>query len=276
VSRPPEVILDEARKLQALGIRELILIAQDTTDYGHDLGIKNGLAKLLGDLVEAAPAIDWIRVLYAYPGYVTDELIEMMAAHEQILPYLDMPLQHVQRDILKRMRRPANLEWVFQTIAKMRARMPNLALRTTFLVGFPGESEKDFQALLEFVKEMRFDRLGVFPFSLEAGTESEQLGDPIPGEVKQARRARLMSLQKEISLQKNQAFIGKQLDVLIEGQGDGVSMGRSYRDAPEIDGLVIVEGKLPVGEILPVRITGALPYDLMGVVVEEKTRENSP
>jgi ribosomal protein S12 methylthiotransferase len=264
-SRPPEVILEEARSLQKTGLRELVLIAQDTTDYGHDLGMKEGLAQLLEKLVVAVPHIDWIRILYAYPGYVTDRLIDVMAAHPQILPYLDMPLQHAHPATLERMRRPANLEWIHRTLDKMRRAMPDLAFRTTFLVGYPGETETEFQALLDFVEEIRFDRIGTFQFSFETGTPSEPLGDPVPAEVKQERYERLMERQAAISLQKNQAFVGRTLPALIEGQGDGLSVGRTYRDAPEIDGLVIIEGDLPVGEIQPVKITGAMTYDLTGV-----------
>lgn len=265
VSRPPQLILDEARMLQARGLRELILIAQDTTDYGHDLGLKDGLSDLLEGLVQAAPQVDWIRIMYAYPGYITDRLIGTLAAHPQIVPYLDMPLQHAHPDVLRRMRRPANIDWVHHTLQKMRATLPGLALRTTFIVGYPGETETEFQALLDFIQEIRFDRVGAFQFSFEPGTSSEPLGDPIPPEVKQERYERLMALQQPISLEINQSWVGKTLPVLIEGQGDGLSIGRSYRDAPEIDGMVIVEGELPLGALLPVRITGAMTYDLTGV-----------
>jgi ribosomal protein S12 methylthiotransferase len=265
VSRPPDAILEDARLLQELGVREVNLIAQDTSDYGHDLGIEDGLSILLENLVKAAPAIDWIRILYTYPGCVTDRLIGIMAETPQILPYLDIPLQHGHPDVLRRMRRPANIEWVYRTIEKMRAVIPNLALRTTFIVGYPGETEEEFQALLEFVEQLRFDRVGVFKFSFEPGTDSESLGDPVPPEVKEERRGRLMELQQRISLEKNIALIGQTLTVLVEGHGDGISLGRSTRDAPEIDGMVIVEEEIPVGEMVPVQITGAMPYDLTGV-----------
>ena len=267
VSRPLEVIVDEARQLSEMGLHELNLIAQDTTDYGYDLGMKDGLVRLLERLTEAVPGIDWIRILYAYPGYVTDRLIEVMTIQPQVLPYLDMPLQHAHPDTLRRMKRPANMDWVYRTLEKMRAAMPTLALRTTFIVGYPGETEGEFQTLLDFVKEIRFDRVGTFQYSFEPGTASEPLGDPIPPEVKEERYDRLMALQQGISLERNQSFMGKTMDVLFEGYGDGVSIGRSYRDAPEIDGLVIVEGQAPLGELLPVRINGALTYDLSGVLV---------
>jgi ribosomal protein S12 methylthiotransferase len=273
VSRPIEAVLATARQLQAAGARELVLIAQDTTDYGHDLGMKDGLSRLLEALVENVPQVDWIRMMYAYPGAVSDRLIETIASHQptigtrpHILPYLDMPLQHAHPDMLKRMRRPANVEWVHRTLEKMRRLLPDLALRTTFIVGYPGETEAEFQTLLDFVQEIRFDRVGAFQFSFEPGTSSEALGDPVPAQVKQERYDRLMALQQPISLEKNQAQVGKTLPVLIEGQGDGISLGRTYRDAPEIDGMVVIEGSAPVGEILPVRISGAFAYDLAGVV----------
>jgi ribosomal protein S12 methylthiotransferase len=269
VSRPMQVIIDEARQLCDMGVREINLIAQDTTDYGYDLGMKDGLAHLLEQLAYAVPHIDWIRIMYAYPGYVTDRLIEVMSTHPQVLPYLDMPLQHAHPDTLRRMKRPANMEWVYRTLEKMRLAMPGLAIRTTFIVGYPGETEEEFQTLLDFVEEMRFDRVGTFQFSFEPGTTSEPLGDPIPPEVKAERYDRLMTLQQGISLARNQTFMGKNLDVLFEGYGDGVSIGRSYRDAPEIDGLVIVEGHAPRGDLLPVRITGAMAYDLSGLLVTE-------
>jgi ribosomal protein S12 methylthiotransferase len=266
VSRPLDSILAEARALQDMGVHEIILIAQDTTDYGHDLGMVNGLAGLLKGLVQAVPEVDWIRVMYAYPGYVTDELIEVMARHPQVLPYLDMPLQHAHPATLKRMRRPANMDWVYHTLEKMRRNIPDLALRTTFIVGYPGETDQEFQALLDFIQEIRFDRVGAFQYSFEPGTTAEPLGDPLPAEVKQGRWEQLMASQQAISLERNQSLVGRSLDVLIEGRGDGISIGRSYRDAPEIDGLVIIEGQVPVGDLVPVRINGAMPYDLTAVL----------
>jgi len=276
-SRPMDAIIAETRLLQQSGVRETILIAQDTTDFGQDKGLKHGLAKLLQRMTSEVPEMDWIRIMYAYPGYVSDELIETMAARRQILPYLDIPLQHGHPDTLKRMRRPANIDWVYRTIEKMRQAMPELAIRTTFIVGYPGETEEEFQALLDFTEELKFDRVGAFTFSFEPGTSSEPLGDPIPEEVKQERLDRLMTLQQGISLRNNQAFIDQTLDVLIDGFADpdetGVQLavGRSYRDAPEIDGLVFVEPHpkanhpLQIGQIIPVKITGAMTYDLTGI-----------
>jgi ribosomal protein S12 methylthiotransferase len=192
-------------------------------------------------------------------------MIEVMATYPQIVHYLDMPLQHAHPMTLRRMRRPANIEWVHATLAKMRTSMPDLALRTTFIVGYPGETEDEFQALLDFVKEIRFDRVGTFKFSFEPGTTSEPLGDPVPADVKEERYQRLMELQQGISLERNQDYVGRRLDVLVEGSGEGISLGRSYRDAPEIDGMVIVEGEAPVGTFAPVRINGAMAYDLSAV-----------
>ena len=166
--------------------------------------------------------------MYAYPGYVSDELIETMARHSQILPYLDMPLQHGHRRTLKRMKRPANIEWVHRTIQKLRTTIPGLAIRSTFIVGYPGETEAEFQTLMGFVNDLKFDRLGAFEFSFETGTASEPLADPIPQPLKSERRRRLMELRERISLQKNLEFVGQTLDVIIEGTGDGLSVGRSY------------------------------------------------
>ncbi|MEY2817542.1 MAG: hypothetical protein RL275_1005 [Chloroflexota bacterium] len=270
VSRPVESIINEARTLRDNGVRELILIAQDSTDYGHDLGMKDGLATMLEQLTDAVPDMDWIRIMYSYPGYVTDRMIEVMATRKQILPYLDIPLQHAHPKTLYRMKRPSNMDWVHKTLAKMRATIQDLAIRTTFIVGYPGETDEEFQALYDFVEQTRFDRAGAFQFSFEPGTTSAPLGDPVPAEVKQERYERLMELQQNISLQVNQSYVGKTLDVLVEGFDNGISVGRSYRDAPEVDGYVVVEGKAKVGDIVPVRVTGAFAYDLTGVLLDQQ------
>ena len=274
VSRPLESIVAEAVRLQDTGLKELMLIAQDSTDYGYDLGMKDGLAQLLDAIAEAAPGIPWLRIMYAYPGYVTPRLMETMAKHKQVLPYLDMPLQHGHRETLKRMRRPAKVEWVYETIGKLRELMPDLAVRTTFIVGYPGETEEEFGALLTMLRDLEFDRVGAFQYSYELGTPSAALPNHVDDAIKLDRYERLMELQQGISLKKNQALVGKTLDILVEGHGAGededglntgdvISLGRSYRDAPEIDGYVLVEGELPVGEIVPARITGATTYDLL-------------
>lgn len=266
VSRPVDRIVREAMRLAQIGVKELVLIAQDTTDYGHDRGDRDGLAELLDRLVEAAPDVPWIRIMYAYPGFITPRLVETMARHHQVLHYLDIPLQHAHAAILKRMRRPTNVDRVRQTVRELRRLMPDIAIRTTFIVGYPGETEAEFRALLDFVQEMRFDRLGVFAYWPEVGTPAALLPDQIPDQVKEERREQLMLLQQEISLQRNQEQVGRTLDVLLEGAGDGISVGRSFRDAPEIDGMVIVEQELPVGDMFPIRINGATTYDVMGTL----------
>jgi ribosomal protein S12 methylthiotransferase len=277
VSRPVDSIVAEAVRLQEMGVKEVMLIAQDSTDYGYDLGLKDGLAHLLEEIVQAAPDIPWLRIMYAYPGYVTPRLMDTIAKHEQILPYLDMPLQHGSRETLKRMKRPAKIEWVYDTVNKLRETIPHLAVRTTFIVGYPGETESEFNELMQFVEDLRFDRVGAFQYSYELGTPSATLANHVDDDVKQERYERLMALQQGISLAKNQDLVGQTLDILVEGHGEGededgeltgdmLSLGRSYRDAPEIDGYVIVEGELPVGEIVPVRITGATTYDLIATV----------
>lgn len=267
VSRPIANIINEAEQLVQNGIKEIILIAQDSTDYGSDLGIKNGLAQLLDELTTNIPQIPWIRILYAFPGVVTNEMINIMSSRNQILPYLDIPLQHANPRILKLMRRPSNMNSVRTTLQKLRSAMPEIAIRTTFIVGFPGETEEEFQDLLNFIEETKFDHVGAFKYFQEVGTTAEKLGDPISEAEKEDRLSRLMTLQQEISLKKNQAFIGKKLPILVEGYNEGISIGRSYRDAPEIDGLVFVEGELPIGELCEVRITDALAHDLVGLPI---------
>jgi ribosomal protein S12 methylthiotransferase len=263
VSRPVETIISEVKLLRDHGIQEINLIAQDVTDYGHDLGLKDALPDLLESIHAAAPEIPWVRLLYAFPGAVSDHLIDQICTARVVLPYLDIPLQHAHPDMLKRMKRPSNMDWVYRTIEKLRRGNPQIALRTTFIVGYPGETDEEFITLLEFVREIKFDRVGVFTFSFEPGTGSEALGDPIPQELKEERFNILMAEQEKISLAKNQGFVGRNLSVLIEGMDNSIAVGRSYRDAPEIDGLVIVEGRAPVGEIVEVQVTGAMEYDLI-------------
>jgi ribosomal protein S12 methylthiotransferase len=270
-SRPRESILREAALLAGEGIRELVLIAQDLTDYGNDIGLKDGLSYLLEDLCKT-PGIDWVRLMYAYPGAVTDRLIDVMAREPKIVKYLDIPLQHGHPATLRRMRRPSNIDWVYKTLAKMRAAIPELCVRTTFIVGYPGETEEEFDGLMRFVEDMQFDRVGVFTYSYEAQTPSGALPDQVPVALAEARREALMLRQQQISLTRNQRLVGKTLPVLIEGvdRKKGVSVGRTYRDAPEVDGLVIIEGTVPAGEIVPVKITGAMEYDLTGTVAQEQ------
>lgn len=279
-SRPVDAIVDEAQALVAAGAKELVLVAQDSTDYGRDWGEPNSLPRLLAAICNRTDErLRWVRLMYAYPGHVTDELIETMATHSKIVPYLDMPLQHGDPRTLRRMRRPSRLEMVYDHIAKLRAAMPNIALRTTFIVGFPGETEEEFQGLLDFAKAIEFDKVGAFTFSPEPGTPSADMPDQVPDDVKQARYGRLMEVQQPISLRKNQALVGKQLEILVEGEGkiagsgDPLLLGRSYRDAPEIDGLVLVPGLtgVPIGEMMEVHINGAMEYDLVGEALVMET-----
>ena len=269
-SRPVEEILRDSAELDAQGIRELILIAQDTTAYGIDRGEKDALPSLLEQVEKAAPNIPWIRILYAFPGFVSDHLIDLMAEDNHILPYLDIPLQHAHPDTLKRMLRPSDMDSVRKTLEYMRKRMPHIAIRSTFITGFPGETEEEFTALYQFIEAMEFDRVGVFPYYSEKDTPSAKFADDVPEEVKLERQEHLYLLQQEISHDINLRFVGKTLDVLIEGvQEDGMLVGRSYRDAPEIDGLVFVSGDAPLGEIVPVQITGTVgDYDLIGKAKE--------
>ena len=264
-SRPIETIVDEARQLAAQGVKEIILIAQDTTAYGRDRGQRDALPRLIEAILAAAPELPWLRLMYAYPQHTTPRLIQIMAQHPQVCHYLDIPLQHAHPETLRRMNRPHGVEKVRRLIAHLRQAMPDVALRTSFIVGYPGETEEEFEALLDFVEEMAFDRVGVFTYSREEGTAAADLPDQVPDQVKEERYQRLMELQQGISLARNQQMIGRTLDVLVEGSGEGLSVARSYRDAPEVDGLILVKEELPLGEMVPVLITEAMEYDLIGV-----------
>ena len=270
VSRPVDRIIEDAKALQDAGIQEIILIAQDITDYGHDLGLKEALTGLLETLVKAIPDIPWIRLMYTFPGYITEPLMQLMASEKQILPYIDIPLQHADPRVLQAMRRPKDIDQVRQTLSRLREVVDDVTLRTTFIVGYPNEDETAFQNLLDFIRDVQFDHLGAFAYSFEPGAPAEPMGDPVPEYVKVARLETLMQVQGEISLAHNQTFIGQTLDVLIEGvdEENRISIGRSYRDSPEIDGLVVVEGLAPVGEIVKVSINSAMTHDLVGKIVE--------
>jgi ribosomal protein S12 methylthiotransferase len=263
-SKPQEAILTEVGELVQQGVKEIILIAQDTGAYGLDLGHESALPSLINDVVAAAPELGWLRLMYTYPQRITASLIEAMASLPQVLHYVDMPLQHAHPQVLRRMNRPHDLSRVRAVIANLRRAMPDVALRTSFIVGYPGETEEEFQTLLDFMGEIAFDRVGVFAFSQEDGTQAALLPGQIQEEIKAERYDRAMELQQVISLARNQEFIGQQLEILIEGAGDNISVGRSYRDAPEVDGMVIVQGELPTNHFASVRITEALEYDLVG------------
>lgn len=267
VSRPMEDIVRDARLLQSEGVKEIVLISQDTTTYGRDLGLEDGLPSLLQKLIHSIPDVPWLRILYTFPGSISSRLIEVMASTPQIVPYLDLPLQHAHPDVLHRMQRPKDMGWVRNTLQRMRSAIPDLALRSTFIVGFPGESETEFKTLLDFIQEAQFDRVGIFPYYAEKGTAAEALGGKVADEVKQERLQRLAEAQEKISLAHNQAFVGKTLSMLVEGVDASISIGRSYRDAPEIDGLVIAEGQAKIGEMVRVQISGALVHDLTGNIL---------
>lgn len=266
VSRSVEDVVLDALFLQSEGVKEINLIAQDVTAYGIDRGEKDGLAKLMGVLLPKIPDIPWIRLLYTYPGMITDALIDLMSANNRLLPYLDIPLQHADPQVLQAMRRPSDMDNVTQTIQKMREQIPNLVVRSTFIVGFPNETEQSFQNLVDFVRKTQFDHLGVFTYSPEENTAAYKMPDIIPQKTKEERKAALMEIQSKISLQKNQELIGKRMDVLVEGvdREQGIVIGRSYRDAPEIDGLVVASGSAQVGDFCQITIENAGPYDLFG------------
>ena len=264
-----ERLINEARWLAASGVKELVLVAQDSTAYGEDAGQRDGLATFLERLSEAVPHVPWIRLMYAYPGRVTPRLAHAMAALPNIVPYMDMPLQHGSDAVLHRMKRPS-LRVARQSIQHVRDAMPDIALRTTFIVGYPGETEREFQELLDFVQEQRFHHIGAFTYSPQPGTPAAQLPQ-LTEKTKQRRYARLMELAQAISLEHNRALVGQELDVLIESEtptqgehGTGaVSVGRTHRDAPEVDGLALVKGEYPAGTMIRVRVDGALHYDLL-------------
>lgn len=272
-SRSFESIEREVRRLVASGTKEVNLIAQDTSAYGLDLYGKPRLAELLSRLADIE-GLSWIRVLYTYPYNLTDELIEVMAREPKVCKYIDMPLQHSDDDILRRMRRPGNRARMEELIAKIRQRIPGVAVRSSFIVGFPGETEKAFEDLYDFLAEVRFDHVGVFPYSAEEGTPACEMPDQIDEETKLLRRERLMKLQESISLEKNKLRVGSVYPVLIEGpseESELVIQGRTQFQAPEVDGVVYVgDLSLSPGQIVPVRITQAYAYDLVGEIEVDK------
>ncbi len=261
-SKPIERVLEEARHLAATGAKEINLIAQDVTQYGYDLYREFTLPKLLKEL-NKVDGIRWIRLLYFYPNRLTDEVIETMATCEKVLPYIDIPLQHAHPETLRRMHRPWDGERYLKLFDKVRAAMPDCAIRTTFIVGFPGETEEEFEYLMDFTREAQLDRVGAFVFSREPGTPAHDLEGQLSFRVKRERYDQLMREQQKISLAKNQAWIGRPIEVLVEDARDGWMIGRSHRDAPEIDGLVILKTEAQPGQFVTVNITAAEPYDLI-------------
>lgn len=269
-SVPMDVLAKEASELAEGGVKELILVAQETTVYGKDLYGEKSLPRLLRELCRI-PGIEWIRLLYCYPEEITDELIAVMKKEKKICHYLDIPIQHSEDTILKRMGRRTNRAELVSLVEKLRKEIPDIVLRTTLITGFPGETEEEFKNMVDFVDSMEFDRLGVFPYSAEEGTKAAEMDGQITEEVKESRRDEIMALQQEISADKAASRIDDEMSVLIEGYlyEDDIYIGRTYMDAPKVDGNVFVraEEELISGDIVPVRITGANEYDLMGDVI---------
>ena len=271
-SVPMEALVEEAKELASGGVRELILVAQETTLYGVDLYGEKKLPALLRELAKI-PGIHWIRMLYCYPEEITDELIETIKTEEKVCNYMDIPIQHASDRILSRMGRKTNRKEIAERLTKLREEIPDMAIRTTMITGFPGETEEDVEELLDFVDEMEFERLGVFPYSQEEGTPAAVMEDQVSDEVKEERRDRVMELQQEISLDHGQDMIGRELEVFIEGQvaDENAYVGRTYMDAPGVDGYIFVNTGLELmsGMFVRVRVTGALEYDLIGELCDE-------
>jgi ribosomal protein S12 methylthiotransferase len=266
VTKPIEQVVEEARELAADGVRELILVAQDMTYYGVDLYGRPRLAELLREL-DRIEELDWIRILYNYPSYFTDDLYDAIAGARKIIPYLDMPLQHINDRMLKMMNRRHTRAETEAIIARLRADIPGLVLRTTFIVGFPGETDAEFQELVDYVAETRFERLGVFAYSFEPDTPAARLPDQLPDSVKQERQDRVMAVQQPIAEAFNRSLVGKTLDVLIDRSApgnNGLWLGRSYADAPDVDGVTLVQDSdLRPGDLLACEIVQAQGYDLI-------------
>jgi ribosomal protein S12 methylthiotransferase len=268
-SRRVRSVLEEAKRLADHGVQELILIAQDTTAYGEDLRDGTCLDKLLKGLIQVE-GLRWIRVLYSYPksNYFTEELLELIAQEEKLCPYLDLPIQHIDDGILKRMGRRTSSQEIRSLFKKIRTFLPEVSLRSSLIVGFPGEKESQFHSLLDFVREIQFDHLGAFQYSPEEGTPASRLPDPVSEGVKEERLRTLMELQKKISLKKYREMVGSKVEVLVEGSDrqKGTLRGRLQTQAPEIDGCVFLKGKARPGDWVEARITQALPYDLIGQI----------
>ena len=278
-SRKIEDICAEVRNLAQQGVKEINLIAQDTTNYGRDLYGEPSLARLLRELCKV-DGIHWIRSLYSYPRFFTDELIETIASEPKVCKYVDLPLQHAHNSVLKSMHRPDTRESVEALLQKIRERIPGVTIRSTFIVGFPGETDAQYQALRQFIEEQRFDKVGVFTYSREEGTPAYDMANQVSEEVMQERYHDLMSLQCKISEEVNQALEGKELEVLVEGRDEeqpDIACGRSYREAPEVDGQVYIEGDADSqpGDIVRVRIVQGFTYDIVGERIAAGSKESA-
>jgi ribosomal protein S12 methylthiotransferase len=267
-SKPIEDVVTEAEELAADGVKELVIVAQDTTFYGMDIYGKPRLDDLLQQL-ERIEGVEWIRLMYFYPMYITDELLDVIAGSGKILPYIDIPLQHIDDELLRRMRRATTREKTERLLDRLRERIPDLVLRTTLIAGFPGETEEQFEQLLEFVERRKFERLGAFAYSQEPTTPSGTMEGQLPDEVKHARRDRLLFAQRKVAFAWSQAQVGKRLDVILDSQVPGephAFIGRTFADAPEVDGAAYISGKdLASGQIVSCEIVAARGYDLIGV-----------
>jgi ribosomal protein S12 methylthiotransferase len=274
-SVPMERLVKEAESLAAKGVKELILVAQETTLYGVDLYGKKSLPELLKKLCRIS-GIQWIRIQYCYPEEITDELIQTIKEEKKICHYLDLPIQHASDRILKRMGRRTSKAQLREIVEKLREEIPDMALRTTLISGFPGETEEDHEELMEFVDEMEFERLGVFAYSAEEDTPAAEFPDQVPEEVKEERRDAIMELQQEISYDHSQSMIGRTLEVMIQGKvaDENAYVGRTYMDGPGVDGMIFVQTgeELMSGDFAVVRVTGAMEYDLIGELENEFTQ----
>ncbi len=271
VSKRPLHVIQEIVDLVAGGTREIVLVAQDTIRYGADLGMKHGLPQLLEMITEQVPDLPWLRMLYIYPSPLTLRMVDVISEHDALLPYLDMPIQHADRRVLRSMNRPSDVAMTRRLVDHARTTLTDPVMRTTLIVGYPGETESEFRHLVDFVEEMAFDHVGVFTYSPEPGTAAAELPDRVAPGVAEERRRVLMETQQAISLRKNQSLVGKRMQVLIEAIGETedergtiepVSVGRGRRHAPEVDGLVFVPGALPVGTLCDLEVAEAGPYDL--------------
>ncbi|MDO4942021.1 MAG: 30S ribosomal protein S12 methylthiotransferase RimO [Lachnospiraceae bacterium] len=271
-SVPMQELLSEAKRLAADGVKELVLVAQETTVYGQDLYGEKALPKLLRELCRIE-GLEWIRLMYCYPEEITDELIRTMAEEDKICHYIDMPIQHCDDDILRRMGRRTNQEQIRSVIRKLRESIPDIVIRTSLISGFPGETQEQHENLYRFLNEMELDRVGVFTYSQEEDTPAAAFDHQIPDEMKEQRRDELMLLQQEISYEQDEKLIGQEIDVLVEGYlfDEDIYVGRTYRDAPKVDGSVFInaEEEIISGDFVKVRITGAQEYDLIGDVIYE-------
>ena len=262
-SRTISSIMEEAIRLSNNGTKELLVIAQDSTSYGWDLDKKVYLSDLLKEL-NTIEKIDWIRVHYAHPAHLSQRIIDSIANSDKVCNYLDMPVQHASDKILKSMKRGLNQKGIRDRIDRLRDANPGIALRTTLIVGYPGESEEDYKELYQFVEEMKFDRLGVFTYSEEEGTTAADLDDNIPVEVKNERKNQIIELQHDISLERNESFIGKTLRVLVDQSENNIAVGRTEYDSPEIDNIVNIEGQVEKGQFVNIQIESANEYELIG------------